>query len=203
MRTRDRILDAATRRIGEVDYPAFTVASVRDELGLSSGSMFHAFPSKAALGAAVYVAGMVDYQQTALAVIAGRTEPVDALPALVERHLGWVEDNPGLTRFLFSTLPGDVAAHAAAPLADHNRRFFAALDDFYERLADDGLMGRIDRSLAHAVAIGPAQEYCRQWVRGSVPTEPRAVAPVLGSAALAALAATTTVPTPEETHAHR
>jgi AcrR family transcriptional regulator len=43
------------RELPRVGYAAFTMASVRDTLGLSNGSVFHAFPSKAALAAAVYV----------------------------------------------------------------------------------------------------------------------------------------------------
>jgi AcrR family transcriptional regulator len=63
--TRARILKEGTEQFARGGYAAFTLASVRDALQLSSGSMFHAFASKAALAAAVYVEGMSAYQLVA------------------------------------------------------------------------------------------------------------------------------------------
>jgi AcrR family transcriptional regulator len=188
--TRQRILREATRQLTAQGYSAFTIAAVRDALGLSSGSMFHAFPSKPALAAAVFVEGMVDYQHAALAALAASDGGEGSVRALVRNHLAWIEDHRDLARVLFSTLPDDVMAEAAAPLAAHNGRFYAALDRFYEELAAAGRMARLPRALAHSICIGPAHEYGRQWVRGDAAARPRAVSTTLQDAAVAALAAT-------------
>jgi len=188
--TRSRILAEATRQLTLVGYPAFTVAAVRDALHLSSGSMFHAFASKAALAAAVYVEGMSDYHRSASEVIGRVAEPQAAIRAVIAQHLAWIEDHKALARFLFDTLPDEVMDLARAPLAARNQLFFATVEGLYRRAADAGLMGPIDLQLAQVLCIGPAQEYGRKWTRGLAQRSPRSVTPLLQNAALAALATT-------------
>ena len=187
--TRRRILDVTAAHLGRDGYATLTLASVRDEAGVSNGSLFHAFASKAALAAAVYVEGMADYQQHATDAITldGSTDDVRRL---VATHLGWVEDHGPLARFLFSSLPDEVMGEVAGPLAERNERFFAALADFYEAMRRAGRMGELDLWTAHSICLGPSQEYCRQWVRGTTDRPPRHVADVLADAAIAALATT-------------
>ncbi|MEU7633572.1 TetR/AcrR family transcriptional regulator [Nocardia sp. NPDC049220] len=191
--TRGRILAEATRQLLAKGYPAFTVAGVRDRLGLSSGSMFHAFGSKVELAAAVYVTGMRDYQRTVLDPMgAPGIGAEQAIRAMLAAHLGWVEDHRDLARLLFATLPDEVA-HAAEPeLAQHNQAFLAALEHRYRELLGPGMtVAGSGYPVAHAICIGPSQEYCRQWVRGGAGPTPRTVAPTLQQAALAALATMT------------
>jgi AcrR family transcriptional regulator len=186
--TRTRILAEATRQLIDLGYEAFTVAAVRDALGLSSGSMFHAFASKAALAAAVYVEGMSDYQRAASQAIHADAEA--ALRALIAVHLAWIEDHRALARYLFGTPPEEVMALARAPLSERNGEFFATLEGLYQRAADAGLCGRLDQRLAQALCLGPAQEYGRQWTRGNASISPRRVTRALQDAALAAFAST-------------
>ncbi|MEU2034072.1 TetR/AcrR family transcriptional regulator [Nocardia amamiensis] len=186
--TRARILAEATEQLLAKGYAAFTVAGVRDRLGLSSGSMFHAFGSKAELAAAVYVGGMLDYQRT----VCERLDAPDigaeqAIRAMLDAHLGWVEDHRDLARFLFATLPDEVGRAVEPELAQHNRVFFAALERRYRELLGEVDVGDHGYPVAHAICVGPAQEYCRQWVRGRVTAPPRALSPTLQEAAVAAL----------------
>ncbi|MGW4326098.1 TetR/AcrR family transcriptional regulator [Nocardia sp. NPDC004573] len=189
MRTRERILAEATHQLLAKGYPSFTVAGVRDRLGLSSGSMFHAFGSKAELAAAVYVSGMIDYQRTVLARLdAPGTGPEQAIRAMLAAHLGWVEDHRDLARFLFATLPDEVARVAEPELTQPNQAFFGALERRYRELLGAADVGGEGYPLAHAICVGPAQEYCRQWVRGRVTAPPRSLTATLQEAAVAALA---------------
>ncbi|MBF6222299.1 TetR/AcrR family transcriptional regulator [Nocardia abscessus] len=189
MRTRERILAEATEQLLAKGYPAFTVAGVRDRLGLSSGSMFHAFGSKAELAAAVYVAGMLDYQRAVLDRLdAPGIDAEQAIRAMLAAHLGWVEDHRELARFLFATLPDEVARSAEPELAQHNRTFFGALERRYRELLATADVGGDGYPVAHAICVGPAQEYCRQWVRGRVPAPPRTLTATFQDAAAAALA---------------
>ncbi|MET9286633.1 TetR/AcrR family transcriptional regulator [Nocardia beijingensis] len=192
VRTRERILAEATRQLLDKGYSSFTVAGVRDRLGLSSGSMFHAFGSKAELAAAVYVSGMLDYQRTVLERIdAPDVGAEQAIRALLAAHLGWVEDHRELARFLFATLPDEVAGYAEPALAQHNRVFFGALERLYGELLGTAEVGGDGYPVAHAICVGPAQEYCRQWVRGRVTAPPRTLTATLQEAAVAALATLT------------
>ncbi|MCB1029337.1 MAG: TetR/AcrR family transcriptional regulator [Microthrixaceae bacterium] len=187
--TRQRILEEATRQLLDGGYDRFTVASVRDALGLSSGSMFHAFPSKAALAAEVYVAGMIRYQQAAIDSMAGR-DPHSAIEGLVATHLSWVSDHRRLARFLFSTQPSDVAEAAAPALAEANQGFFKVVADLMAEAAAAGLAAPMPVAVAHSLVIGPAQQYCRRWTRGDVSAEPRSLIALYQAAALQALRST-------------
>ncbi|MET9027368.1 TetR/AcrR family transcriptional regulator [Nocardia sp. NPDC004168] len=192
MRTRERILAEATEQLLAKGYASFTVAGVRDRLGLSSGSMFHAFGSKAELAAAVYISGMLDYQRTMLACLdAPDVGAEQAIRAMLAAHLGWVEDHRDLARFLFATLPDEVTGFAEPELAQHNRVFFDALARRYRELLGTAEPGGGGYPVAHAICAGPAQEYCRQWVRGRVTARPRTLTAIFQEAAIAALATLT------------
>ena len=190
MDTRTRILASATRLLPEVGYAAFTMASVREDLGIPSGSLFHAFPTRAALAAAVYVEGMARYQDAATGAILRARGARPALRAWIRTHLGWIEDHPDLARFLFSTLPDEVLDAASGDLDSRNAEFFAALDDLFERAVRGGLMGPLDRPVALAICLGPSHDYGRRWIRGEAGTPPRKISRVLEDATVAALAAT-------------
>lgn len=192
--TRARILAEATRQLLRVGYASFTVASVRDALGLSSGSMFHAFPSKPAVAASVYVEGMADYQRSVLAAIEKASGPERGLRAWIATHLGWIEEHRALAGYLFATPPEEVMAEAAGPLAERNAAFFAALERLFAQARSGGLMGRLSPDVARAICIGPAHEIGRQWTRGDLATPPRRLVRVLQDTALAALAATAPKP---------
>ena len=188
MATRELILEAATRAIVEVGYAAFTMTAIGKELGISSGSLFHAFPSKPALAAAVYVEGMAEYQRVATEAIDAARGPRRAVRAWVATHLAWIEEHRALARFLFSTLPPEVRSAAAGPLAGHNRRFFAALDALFLRAQQQGLMGNLAGDVATSLVIGPAQDYGRKWTRGSATVPPTRLTRLMQDAAVAALA---------------
>ncbi|MFR9751724.1 TetR/AcrR family transcriptional regulator [Nocardia sp. 004] len=187
--TRERILIEATKQLLDKGYPAFTVAGVRDRLGLSSGSMFHAFGSKVELVAAVYVSGMLDYQRTVLdRFTAPEVSAEQAIRTMLDAHLGWVEDHPDLARFLFDALPDEVAYASETELAQHNQVFHIALERRYLELVGVTNAGEHGYPVAYAICVGPAQEYCRQWVRGRTSVPPRMLASTLQDAAVAALA---------------
>lgn len=190
MTTRQRILEEATGQLLAKGYAAFTIAAVRDALGLSSGSMFHAFASKPALVGEVFVQGMRDYQDVAIAAITAAVEPSRAIDAWIDAHLSWVGEHRDLARFLFATQPEEVIAASAGGLADANAAFYKAVDDLLAAAADAGLMAPLPRAVGYSLVIGPAQEYCRRWTRGDVDADPRSLAGPFQRAALAALRST-------------
>lgn len=197
MTTRQRILSEATRQLLERGYTAFTMASVRDALDLSSGSMFHAFPSKPALAAAVYVDGMRTYQRTAIDALASTTEPIAAVRSLVESHLLWVRKHRALANFLFSTQPDEVMDAAAPALNDANDVFFAAVERVLDDAAEAGVAARLPAGVGHSVLMGAVQEYCRQWARGAAAVDPGDLIDLYQRVAVAAMRSTLE---PEESH---
>ncbi len=188
--TRQRILDEATSQVLASGYSAFTIAAVRDALGLSSGSMFHAFPSKPALVAAVFVEGMQRYQDAAIAALSSDVDPEVALHRWIATHLRWVEDHRALAGFLFSTQPAEVVEAAASSLADANASFDKSVGDLFLSLERAGASSELNHAVAHALVMGPVQEYCRQWIRGRANERPTAMTAILQRSASASLRST-------------
>ena len=83
----------------------------------------------------------------------------------------------------------EVAALARPALAAPNAAFFDRLADLYRRWGLPAAPAEDGFPLVHAVAIGPTQEYCRQWTRGTVSRPPSTLAPALADAAVAAVEA--------------
>lgn len=190
MTTRQRILTEATSQLLERGYHSFTISSVREALDLSSGSMFHAFGSKAALVAEVYVEGMMLYQRAAMEAVTGQPDPAEAIRALIATHLSWVSDHRHLAEFLFTSQPDEVVDAAAPALLEANTAFFKIIEDLVSEASATGIATDLPVAVGHALIIGPSQEYCRQWTRGNVSDEPRLLTTTYQAAALSALRST-------------
>lgn len=91
-----------------------------------------------------------------------------------------------------------MAQEATAQLGTLNAAFHVALDSCYAAAIEQGLMAPLQRQLAHAICIGPAQEYCRQWIRGNATRPPREVSQTIANASLAALRSTLRTPPPSK-----
>ena len=186
-RRRADILDAALECFTERGFTATTMADVRRASGASIGSIYHHFRSKEELGAALYVEGLRDYQQGALAALRGRRSAEAGVRSLVEHHLRWVAARPALARYLLTSRETEVRLATQGPLRELNRDFFAALEGWFEPHRDAGRIRRLPFDLQHAVLLGPSQEFARLWLAGRAVTDLEAAARTLGAAAWKAL----------------
>ena len=124
METKERILKAAMARIGDGDFD-FSMREIGSELGVSSGSLFHAFGTRNALVSACFASGVATYQ-AAVSPLLDPGEPVAAIDAWIAAHARWVEANAELARFLFTSSPSELDVVARDQLAEHNTAFLAA-----------------------------------------------------------------------------
>jgi len=82
--TRDRILAAAARLFDERGFDGASVADLLELAGVNSGSLYHFFPSKEALAAAV-VEQCADRARDVLEVVeAASSDPIERVVAVVE-----------------------------------------------------------------------------------------------------------------------
>ncbi|MFD1150000.1 TetR/AcrR family transcriptional regulator [Saccharothrix hoggarensis] len=151
------VLDAALALVDERGLDGVTITALTARSGVSNGSVYHHFGSRAGLFAVLYgesfahcVAAMVP------ALDAGDAEA--AVRALVARYLDWVVEHPGRARFLYGApLTADPAAKAEAfaPVA----RWFA------ERMAA-GELRALPLWALDPVVLGPAHECARRHLLG-------------------------------------
>jgi AcrR family transcriptional regulator len=92
------ILDCAARMLGPDRSDAITVAGVIREAGVSSGSVYHRFPTRAALLAALWNRAVERYHGAVDPLFDGA--PVDAAAAIGRRTVTWSLANPADARVL-------------------------------------------------------------------------------------------------------
>jgi AcrR family transcriptional regulator len=178
---RVRLLDVARRRFAVDGAIAATLDEVRREADVSVGALYHHFPDKPALAAAVYAQVMAEYQAGFIAMLRQQASAESGIRGGVAHHLRWVAANRGEAALLL----GDRLD--SAELRDSNREFFAAVRDWWRPHHNYGALRPMQVGITAALWFGPAQEFSRYWLAGDEPRMPRGVIKTFADAAWMAL----------------
>jgi AcrR family transcriptional regulator len=180
---RDAIVRAALALFVERGYGPATMAEVCARAAVSNGSLFHHFPSKEALAAAVYREGLARYQARLLAALGAESDARRGVRAAIGAHLAWVGENPDWAHYLFEMGRSEAVGAASAELRAQNRAFFGAVDAWFAGHVAAGRVRAMPREVFAAVLVGPAQEFCRGWLRRRDPAALARARPLLAGAA--------------------
>ncbi|MCT7660960.1 TetR/AcrR family transcriptional regulator [Mycobacterium deserti] len=161
---RERLLRVARRRFAHDGALGPTLDEVRREAEVSVGALYHHFPDKPALAAAVYAQLIAEYQTGFIAMLRGHADAEGGVRGGVAYHLEWVTEHRGEARLLL----GDRLD--SAPLRDANREFFSAVRDWWRPHHTYGALRPMRLGLTAALWLGPAQEYSRYWLSGGETT---------------------------------
>src|SRR3954462_7080245 len=153
---RDRILEAARRRFATHGVYAATLEDVRRDAAVSVGAVYHHFPDKERLAEAVWLDAREGYPAGFLDVLRASSGARDGIEGAVAYHLDWIAAHREDATLLFSARP--------ATAREPNRAFFRAVRAWRRRPAAE--LRDLDLDLAHALWLGPSQEYCRHWLPG-------------------------------------
>lgn len=185
---REAILDAALRLSAGRGLDAVSTAEICRASGATNGSVFHFFPTKDTLHAALYLRALESYQ-SALAQELESPRPARAgVRRLVLGHVAWLELNPNEARFLH-----EGRRHAATRAIDEeiqakNRAFFARFAGWLGRHIEAGEIRALPVDAILAVVFGPVHMMTRDVIRGVGVERLRELAPLLADAAWDALA---------------
>lgn len=174
---RGRLLEVARRRFAADGALGATLDEVRREAKVSVGALYHHFPDKAALAAAVYAQVMSEYQAGFVAMLREHATAEGGIRGGVEHHLRWVVTN----RTEAALLLGDRLESPA--LHDSNRGFFTAIRDWWRPHHAYGVLRPIQPGITAALWFGPAQEFSRHWIAGDEPDMPDAAIKAFADAA--------------------
>lgn len=185
---RQAILSAALACFNEKGVAQTTVDDIRQRSGASTGSLYHHFRDKDAIAATLYIEAMADHAGRLIEVLHAldpdsREGQKAAIGTIVKTYGNWIEKNPELARFVF--LGRSVVSHPEdrERLEKQNRSHLRQLMAFFEPGISQGFLKELPLSLFHALVIGPAQDYARQWLGGRTEKPITAVLPVLSEAA--------------------
>jgi AcrR family transcriptional regulator len=164
-RRRDDILSAASRMFRDRGYAGTTVRDLAEELGMSSGSIFHHFGSKEEILLQVVDEGV---RETVQAVELARSaapgaEPGSRLRAMIEAHLhALLEGSPTTSSVLF---------YEHRSLSEPTLTRLLELRDRYERVWDQALQelggsysDPVRRRVKRLLLLG-AMNWTVQWYR--------------------------------------
>lgn len=174
---RGRLLEVARRRFAADGAIAATLEEIRRDAEVSVGALYHHFPDKPALAAAVYAQVMSEYQTGFVAMLRRHSTAEGGIRAGVAHHLQWVAAN----RSEAALLLGDRLD--SADLRDANREFFAAVRDWWRPHHAYGVLRSLQAGVTAALWFGPAQEFSRNWIAGDEPKMPRGVVKTFADAA--------------------
>jgi AcrR family transcriptional regulator len=162
--TRDKLLEAAAHIFLAQGYADTSMDQVRQAAGVSNGSLYHHFPTKAALADALYVQTLHDFHATLLAPIARDVDAEAGVKALVRAYVQWVVKNPGRAALLHKLKREGEVTDSSEAINEANVQTFAVLKRWVRRKAEAGEMRALPFHLWMALVFSPSFSLTRQWV---------------------------------------
>ncbi len=174
-------MQTARRRFAAEGALAATLDEIRRDADVSVGALYHHFPDKPALAAAVYAEVMGEYQLGFVAMLRRQDTAEGGIRGGVAHHLRWVAANRSEAALL---LGGRLDS---AELREANAAFFAAVRDWWRPHHSYRALRPMQTGVTAALWCGPAQEFSRHWIDGDEPRMPRGVVKTFADAAWMAL----------------
>lgn len=168
--TTDDFLDAAVRIFAAKGVAGVTMSAVAREVGAPSGSIYHRFPGRPALLAAVWLRTLTGFQRGYLEAL-DREPPVDAAIEAATQVVRWCRAHPAEGKLLYEgnrALGVDDWPPDDRALADEaDRRLETAITKIVRRLRP--LTGRSTDELMLALVDLPYAAVRRHLDRGEAP----------------------------------
>jgi AcrR family transcriptional regulator len=164
---------------------ATRIEDVRDDSGISTGSLYHHFGSKQGLIEAVVLSALSEHKQALAEKLKAGMSAQLAIATLIASTATWISENPDAARCIFRFHSALEASSVA--LKNHNRSQLKPLLKRVETWMAAGEIRSLPIPLLLAILHGPLHEYSRTWLAGRVPTAPIAHIDAFVAAAWAAL----------------
>ncbi len=186
--TKDKLLDAATRVFLAHGFTAASMDMVRAEAGVSNGSLYHHFPTKALLADALYAHTLRGFHAALLPPIAGNATAEAGVKGLVRAYVQWVLQHPEQARLLHK-LRRTQGMTENTERGAVNTDAFGALALWIGRQVEAGDMRAMPFPVWMALVFSPALSLTPHWVTQAKPGVPPKVRVALEHGAWMAVAA--------------
>ena len=169
---RTRIIEGALRRFSQDGVSATTLASLREESGVSVGSFYHHFTSKEHVFGVLYSEILKMYQDEFISELIKYDDARGGIEAIVSMHMAWCGENPERARLLISERPPRRDEPGGLEGSEARRAFFRQVSDWWRPHMKARVLPPAPATMCYVLWLGPAQEMCRLWFAGAhQPTE--------------------------------
>jgi AcrR family transcriptional regulator len=151
--SRDKILDCAEQLFARRGFAGIGLAEVAEQVGLSKSSLFHHFPSKAQLYAAVMARILDRIEAELMRSLAAGGTPVERLDRWLDVVIDLLARHPSYPRLLLRSLFEDDELAGELPEEQAVNATLARIVAAAERLLQEGIDGGVFRpaSVPHTV----------------------------------------------------
>ncbi|MDB5963946.1 MAG: TetR/AcrR family transcriptional regulator [Polaromonas sp.] len=161
--TKDRLLEAATQVFLAHGFAAASMDMVRQQAGVSNGSLYHHYPTKSQLADALYAHTLRDFHSALLLPLTGRATAQSGVKGLIRAYITWVEKHPDRARLLHELKrSGGLAGGNEWNVA--NAEAFEVLNDWIASQVAAGTMRDLPFHLWMALVFAPAMSLTPRWV---------------------------------------
>jgi AcrR family transcriptional regulator len=186
--TRDRLLEAATHVFLEHGFGGTSMDLVRQRAGVSNGSLYHHFPTKAQLADALYAHTLRGFHAVQMAPLRARVSAQNSVKGLIRSYVEWVVAHPLQARLLHELRRSGDLAGAPGGWERANAEGFAVLREWVDLKTAAGEMRPLPFPVWMAVVFSPAVALTPHWVSQDSPGVPPKVRTALEHAAWMAVA---------------
>ncbi len=173
MTTRERLLSAALRLFNEKGYEHTSVTDIREVAEVSNGSFFHAFPSKEALCAELYLHTLAQYHESVLRQLSPEPSAEEGIAMMLRAHIRWVTRERSQARFLFEQSTTSWKPPVRKRQQQVNEKLRKGIGAWAQPFMDAGILRQLAPAVFAAQLIGPTQLICRSWLAGRPHSDPR------------------------------
>jgi AcrR family transcriptional regulator len=181
--TRDKLLQAAVKVFLQHGFTAASMDLVRQEAGVSNGSLYHHFPTKAQLADALYAHTLRDFHTALVVPIAGRASAQTGVKGMIRAYIDWVVQYPERARLLHELKRTGDLAGGPGEWEQANAEGFGALAAWVDAKTQAGELRPMPFPVWMAVVFAPAMSLTRHWTSQSPPNVPPKVRTALEHAA--------------------
>ena len=179
---RRAILEAALTCFVQRGTVSATIDEIRHLSGASVGSITHHYGTKEELIAALFEDGLQRFHEGFVPVVVNKRLARKGIEAGLRYHIEWFVENPEIGRFLLYMRESELLTASSVSIRALNRDQMLKILTWLRPFQDRGQVRNVPVSVLTALWIGPAQEYCRQWLSGIATTPPHRVIPILSTA---------------------
>ena len=180
--TQARLLNAATEVFLEHGFGAASMDMVRRRAGVSNGSLYHHFATKAKLADVLYAYTLRDFHSALLPAIGEKASAEAGVRGMVRAYIAWVGAHPERARLLHELRRSGQLADDGE-WARESEDNFRLLSDWVARKVAQGEMRKMPFHLWVALVFAPALSLTAHWVKKPGTEVPAAVRSALERAA--------------------